>query len=226
MTSANEARWLVLAAWPPELAHLRASLPELPAHARRRVTLAAVGVGMVEAAIATAQLIAKHQPSVVLLVGTAGVYPGQATELGLDSTALVRRIRLLPQILPSKHAFLPAIVPDEARSSPTLVRTLRKATGLPYADVACPLGITATKQAAMAAGELSGCVLENLEAFAVARAAALAKIPFGAILGISNRVGPDGHREWERHAKDAAQSACQGVLDVLRMVFTTGAEIS
>jgi nucleoside phosphorylase len=225
----NNQRWLVLAAWPPELAHLQASLPDLPQGVRQRMTLCCVGVGMVEASIAAARLIDEHQPCAVLLVGTAGVYPGQPVTLGLESAAIAGSIRLLPQILPGKHAFFPASVPTEARSSPALVRALRKASGLPCADVACPLGITATAVAAASAAKLSGCALENLEAFAVARAAAVAKLPFVAILGIANHVGPRGHREWEQHAKGAAKSACQAVLAALEKIFTTesaeGAEI-
>lgn len=216
---ATDGSWLVLAAWSPELAHLRARLPDLPAHMRRRVTLATVGVGLVEASIATARLLDEHQPNAVLLIGSAGVYPGQAAELVLTSAAIAERIRLLPQILPGKHAFLPAIVPTEAKSSPALARVLHKATGLPSVDVACPLGITATAKAAASAAKLSGCALENLEAFAVARAAAVAKVPFAAILGIANHVGPGGHGEWERHAKAAAESACRGGLVAMESVF-------
>jgi nucleoside phosphorylase len=219
-TTTTDGPWLVLAAWPPELAFLRKSLADLPAPMRHRVTLATVGVGLVEAAIATARILDKHQPSAVLLVGTAGVYPSQAAGLSLERAVIAGRIRLLPQILPGKHAFLPAIVPAQAGSSPALARTLRKATGLPSADVACPLGITATTKAATTAAELSGCALENLEAFAVARAAALAKLPFAAILGIANHVGPRGHREWERHAKAAAQSACQAVIEGLEAILS------
>ena len=165
---------------------------------------------MVEAGIATARLIDQHQPGAVLLVGTAGVYPGASLAIGC--AVIARRISLLPKILSGKHDFLPAIVPTEATSTPALARTLRKATGLQLADVACPLCITASARAATSAAKVSGCALENLEAFAVARAAAVAKVPFVAILGIANRVGPSGHKEWQVHAKAAAESACQAVL--------------
>jgi nucleoside phosphorylase len=217
-TTVSDGPWLVLAAWPPELAFLRKKLADLPARIRQRVTLATVGVGLIEAGIVTARLLQQHQPNAVLLVGTSGVYPGQSTGFSLDGAVIAARIRLLPQNLPGKHAFLPAILPTEARSTPTLARNLRKATGLPSADVACPLGITATIEAATSAAKLSGCALENLEAFAVARAAATAKVPFAAILGIANHVGPSGHSEWKRHAKAAAKSACQGVLAALEWV--------
>jgi nucleoside phosphorylase len=213
--SARDGRWLVVCAWRPEMAHLRARLPDLPAHVRRRVILATIGVGLVEAAIATAHLLAKHRPDAVLLVGTAGVYPGNHPGLALGNAAGVRRIRLLPPILAGRHAFLPAIVATESRASPALASALCLATGLPRGDVACPLAITASAKAAAAAAKLSGCALENLEAFAVARAAATAGVPFAAILGIANHVGPAGHREWKEHARAAAAVACQAVLEFL-----------
>jgi hypothetical protein len=212
-TSAKQPwRWLVVSAWPPELAHLESALP---AALRPRVTLKSVGVGLVEAAIGASRLIAEHAPDAVLLIGTAGVYPEHAAAIRLRTAIVAGKIALLPEILPGHHAFLPAVLPRAASSSSALVRTLQKAVGLPCADVACPLGITATAKAAVAAGVLSGCALENLEAFAVARAAALAKVPFAAVLGIANRVGPAGHREWKQHAKQAAAAACEAALALL-----------
>jgi nucleoside phosphorylase len=197
------------------LAHLRARLPDLPARIRRRVILSTTGVGLVEAAIATAHLLVKHRPDAVLLVGTAGVYPGNRPGLSLGNAAVVRRIRLLPQILPGRHGFLPALVPTESRLSPTLASALCLAKVSPRADVACPLAITASTKAGTAAAKLSGCALENLEAFAVARAAATAGVPFAAILGIANHVGAAGHREWKANARAAAAVACQAVLEFL-----------
>jgi nucleoside phosphorylase len=125
-------------------------------------------------------------------------------------------MRLLPPVLGSQHGFVPSIVPSLAKSSTALVRGLRKATALPVADVACPLAITASKKAATAAAELSGCALENLEAFSVARAAAAAGVPFAAILGIANYVGPAAHAEWKKHGEAAATAACEAVLDFFR----------
>ena len=215
LSETNEGRWLILAAWPPELARLRAGLPKLPARVRRKMTLAAVGVGLVEAGIGATRLLIEQRPTAVLLVGSAGVYPGFGQEFPPAGAAVVDKIRLLPEILPGKHAILPAIVPAEAKSSPPLVRALCKASGLPRSAVACPLAITASTRAAAAAAKLSGCALENLEAFAVARAAAAAGVPFAAVLGIANHVGPQGHREWKLNAARAAAAACDAVLALL-----------
>jgi nucleoside phosphorylase len=177
--------------------------------------LKSVGVGLVEASIGASRLIAEHSPDAILLVGTAGVYPEFSAELALGTAVVADKIALLPEVLPGRHAFLPAILPSSEKSSRALVHALRKFTALPCADIACPLGITATTKAAAAAGKLSGCALENLEAFAVARAAAVAKIPFAAVLGIANHVGPAGHREWKKHAKKAAAAACRAILALL-----------
>lgn len=177
--------------------------------------LASVGVGLIESAIGTTLLLARQRPDAALLVGTAGLYPGPATNLDMGKAAIAVEIALLPEILPGKHAFLPSILPARIRSTPALIRLLRQRTDLPATDVACPLGITATRKAATTAAQLSGCRLENLEAFAVARAAAVARVPFTAVLGIANHVGPAGHKQWVKHAPAAAEAACKAVLAVL-----------
>jgi nucleoside phosphorylase len=212
--------WLVVAAFAPELAFLEAALPQLPARIRRRLRLATLGVGLVEAGIGASRLLAEARPRAIVLVGTAGVYPAWSSRLAVGQAVVINKTKLLPEILPGENAYLPAVIPRQERSSPTLSRALRKATGLAQADVACPLAITRSRKAAKAAATLSGCALENLEAFAVARAAARARIPFAAVLGIANCVGPDGHREWKKHAKLAAESACRAVLDTLATVPT------
>jgi len=72
-------RWLVLAAWPPELAELRRLLMRMPTH--RHVTARAAGVGLVEAAIGATAAIAKVKPDAVMFVGTAGRYPARRPDL-------------------------------------------------------------------------------------------------------------------------------------------------
>ena len=208
------ARWAVVAAWPPELEPLVATLPP---RLREQVLFATVGVGLIEAAMGTAKLIAEHSPEAILLVGTAGVYPGQSRQLRLGSAAVIDEMVLLATLHPGTSGYLPEIVPTRARSSSALLRALRKTSKLPSADTACPLAITASSEAAVAAAHLTGCALENLEAFAVARAAASAGIPFAAVLGVANHVGPTGHLEWKQNGRRAAAAACDTVLSMLRV---------
>jgi len=206
--------WLVVSAWPPELAWLKSAWARL-VPGRRRVVLGNVGVGLVEAAVGASRLIAAHRPRTVLLIGTAGVYPGHRRELAVGSAVAVAETVLLPTARPGGHAFLPALLPDRQPSSTGLLGRLVRATHLPTAQVACPVAISASVRMARAAARRSGCALENLEAFAVARAAATAHVPFAAILGVSNVVGPDGHHEWKRNARQAATAACEAALALL-----------
>jgi nucleoside phosphorylase len=190
----------------------------LPDRVRRRVTLASVGVGLVEAAVGTTRALAEHDVDAVILVGTAGVYPGRGNRVTPGQACLVREAVLLPHVLSgAAQAFLPTVMPHTIATTRALTRHLSRATpGLPTVDVACPLAITASAAAARAAAKRSDCILENLEAFAVARAARIARIPFAAVLGVANHVGPQGHREWTVNGKQAAENACRVVFEALR----------
>jgi purine-nucleoside phosphorylase len=62
----------------------------------------------------------------------------------------------------------------------------------------------------------TGAALENLEVFSVARAAHAAGLPFAAVLGISNVVGPNAHAEWRANHLAASRAACHVVWSTLR----------
>jgi futalosine hydrolase len=202
-------RWLVLAAWSPELAELRRL-------SKRKLTnklvARAAGVGLVEAAIGTTAAIAEVSPDAVMFIGTAGIYSGRRPDLSLAGVVAARRLLLAADGVATGDAYLPPALP--ARQETTLaLRRIAAAAGLLLADVACPIAIT-SRSPALGHGATS-CDVENLEAFAVARAAATAGLPFAAILGISNPVGPFAHAAWKRNATRAAAAACRAALDVI-----------
>jgi nucleoside phosphorylase len=194
------AKILVVAAWAPEIAALRGSVRD------RSVSLRAVGVGLVDAAAGAARAIAETSPEAIVLVGTAGVYPGAAPVVG--SVVVARRLVLGCPGVAGGAAYLPAPMTAEVETSGRLRRAL--AGGTPLVDVACPLAITRGRAVARRLREATGCAVENLEAFAVARAAG--RIPFAAVLGIANEVGPAAHRQWKAHGAAAAAAACDVVL--------------
>jgi nucleoside phosphorylase len=207
---------LVVSAWPPEVEHLRQAM-------RRRSTqatlaLASVGVGLVEAALGAGQILETLRPRTVILVGTAGVYPSSADRFPVGTAAVADAIALAPEILPGDDTYLPEVMPRVERATAALAKAIRKASGLPSARVANPLAISASRRAAACAARRSGCNLENLEAFALARAAASMGIPFAAVLGIANKVGPNAHAEWKKNAATAAAAACEAVMSFLRFV--------
>jgi nucleoside phosphorylase len=222
---------LIVAAWAPELRGLgrvfsqgkskaappsgRTATGALPAV---RVTgsapvRAVVGVGLVEAAAGTARLIERQRPRAIVLVGTAGLYPGADKKLGLaiGGAVIGRSFLLASDAVAREAAYLPGPLPASAASTPALLEAVTAATALPVADVACPVGITLAPALAQQRRKGTNAALENLEAFAVARAAAAAGVPFVAVLGIANLVGPDAHAEWRAHAATAAAAACTAV---------------
>ncbi len=134
-----------------------------------------------------------------------------AAALQVGGAVIVRRIHLASDSVAREEAYLPEPLPLVAEASAELVQALAAATGLPIVDVACPLAITRTAALARTLAGATGAALENLEAFAVARAAAAANVPFAAVLGIANDVGPAAHAQWRANAERAAAAACAAV---------------
>ena len=88
---------------------------------------------------------------------------------------------------------------------------------VPLLTVACPLAVTRTATLGRQIAHAADAALENLEAFAVARAAAAAGIDaVTAVLGIANRVGPRGHQEWRAHHTAASRAACRLIWSFLK----------
>jgi purine-nucleoside phosphorylase len=202
-------RTLVLAAWEPELAPLRRLLGRAPG-----VKLQPVGVGAVDAAVGAARAIAQARARRVIFVGTAGTYDGTGT---IGVAAVARHLRLVSTALLRGDGYRPAPLVAEAQPTAALGAALRgRSPRLPAQTVACPLAITRSAALARRIAAATGADLENLEAFAVARAAAAAGAAFAAVLGVSNRVGPRAHAEWRAHQHAASEAACAAVARFLR----------
>lgn len=204
----------MLSAWEPEIAPLRRMARR--AIASGQVALRAVGIGAIDAAAGAARAIASWRPDSVIFVGTAGFY-GRARK----GVALERPVAAGPMVFVSTaalraEAYLPA--PMLTRHSPdaALTALLASFTDAPPQTVACPLAITRTGPLAHRISAATGASVENLEAFAVARASAQAGLPMAAVLGISNRVGRRSHPEWVAHHVAASTAACR----VVALIFT------
>lgn len=205
-------RTLVLSAWDPEVAPLVRLLRAHPGDAKG-VALAAVGVGTVDAGVGAANVIARTKPTRVIFVGTAGVYPSAARAFAIGDAALASEVRLVSSAVLRGEAYHPAPLVAAAPVTKALRAQLARATGPSLfwaATVACPVAITKSAALARRFGA-TGVALENLEAFAVARAAAAAGLPFAAVLGVSNVVGPKAHEEWRTHHLAASRAACHVV---------------
>jgi nucleoside phosphorylase len=199
-------RTLIVSAWEPEIAPLRAWLRARRGAARAMLVLDTVGVGVVDAGIATARLVARARPRRILFVGTAGAY-GAAP--AIDAAVVVARAQLISTAALRGDGYLPPPLAMAATISaqPAWTRALgRFASG--RATAANPLGITRAAALARRIARDAAATVENLELFAVGRAAALAGLPFAAVVGIANRVGPRAHVEWKRHHLGASAAAC------------------
>jgi nucleoside phosphorylase len=195
---------LLVAAWKPELLALKGGGVQ--------IERAVVGVGLVEAAAGTARVLERLRPRLLILVGTAGAY-GRAA---IGRAYVAGRIRLVSHATTRGLAYFPAPMPVALEKVSALARKIAAASDAPLADVACPVAITRSLAAARTLARASGATLENLEAFAVARAAAAQKVPFAAVLGVANQVGPRAHMQWRAHAAEAAAAACACVQSFVR----------
>jgi nucleoside phosphorylase len=206
---------LVLSAWEPEIAPLRPLVSRL---GRGQLALATVGVGAVDAAIGASQAIALARPKRVVFVGTAGAYRrGHATP-AVGSAMIADRVYLVSTAVVRRDGYLPPPMVTETVTSPVLAAALGAITPgpVPTGTVACPLAITRTATLGRLIAQATGATLENLEAFAVIRAATMAGIEAtAAVLGVANRVGPRAHPEWQANHLAASHAACKIVWGML-----------
>jgi len=212
------AATLVLSAWEPEIAPLRRL-----AHAidPARLALDTVGVGAVDAAVGAAAAIAAARPARVIFVGTAGAYPRGRATAAIGTVAIAGDLRLASTAALRGDGYLPEPVTTRVPASASLAADLAAcAPGrklAPVLGVACPIAITRSATLGRHLAHATGAALENLEAFAVARAAAAAGVDeIAAVLGIANRVGPRGHHEWRANHDAASRAACRLIWSFVR----------
>jgi nucleoside phosphorylase len=197
-------RTLVVSAFEPEIEPLRQLV-----QGWRGIALAPVGIGAVDAAIGATRAIARARPERVVFVGTCGIYGRKGDAAAAIGTAAVAgEIVCVSTAALKGEAYLPDATVVRAQTSRRLRATLAAGTPGDPRGVACPLAITRSAALGRRIAAATGATLENLEAFAVARAAAAAGVEFAAVLGIANRVGPEGHDEWRRHHRAASRAAC------------------
>jgi nucleoside phosphorylase len=209
---------LVLSAWEPEIAPLRRLARAV---ARDRLALATVGVGAVDAALGAAASIAATRPARVIFVGTAGAFPRGRATAAIGTVAVARELWLASTAALRGDGYLPEPIATQAATSATLGAALAACGAakrpVPLLGVACPIAVTRSATLGRQLAHATGAALENLEAFAVARAAAAAGIDdMTAVLGIANRVGPRGHQEWRAHHEAASHAACRLVWSFVR----------
>ena len=196
---------LIVSAFEPEIAPLRKLV-----RGRRGIALEPVGIGAIDAAVGASRAIAGSGP----IGSSSSVRPGftdaRRKPLQAMETAVVAGEVLCMSTAALKgDAYLPGPMVVQVPTSRACGRRWPARGAGSFRDVACPLAITRSAALGRRIAEATGATLENLEAFAVARAAGAAGLAFAAVLGVANRVGPTGHEEWQRHHRAASRAACK-----------------
>lgn len=161
---------------------------ELPGLSLGRADGIPIGIGLVEASLGIAGVL-ETKPTAVVLVGSCGAYPGSGIAIG--EIVVAREAVLIAE------GELPSVVPVRSRPLAFAMEGKRVV-------VATTLGITVDDARAKSIADATDAHVENLEAFAVARACERANVPVAIVLGVTNIVGRKGRAEWRANAQRIA----------------------
>lgn len=164
-----------------------------------------LGVGPVVTAARMATVLREHKPTGVVMVGTAGAYQ---TRLPVGTAVVAERVGLSEGVAAMGLGYVPR-APQPISCDPRLLERLDG----PRCSV---LTVSAITTDAVLAGRLSdGWQIEQMEAYGAAVACQQAGVPFVAVYGISNVVGPDAHAQWLAHRHEAQERALALVAPLL-----------
>jgi futalosine hydrolase len=141
-----------------------------------------------------------------VLVGTAGAYPGGPP---IGSVVCARRVGWAHGVAELGLGYVPR-APEDLETDPDL----RAQLGLPEADVVTVGAITTSPELAAVLARRGQ--VEHMEAWSVARAAQRAGVPFAAVLGVTNEVGPDAHAAWKANREEVEARARQAAAVLLK----------
>lgn len=172
----------------------------------------AVGIGVAAAGPATARGILAVSPRAVILIGSCGVYPNLAQYRPHD-VLVSSRVQLVSHAVNAGRSEFPGPMQTSHECNPLLGAGLAEGGGRVFmASVACTLARTTDDTVAASINPTTGCEAENLEAFSVAEACKAAKVPFAAVLGVSNIVGSTGTHDWTQFQRAAVNAAAETIV--------------
>lgn len=182
-----------------------------------------IGYGPAVAASGTARAIAMLSPRAVVLVGTAGVFPGlEPLVPGLGpyqpyDVLVATKVSTLDHAERRGEAEWPTAMPTSFE--PSLVIATAIAAGRHRfftAPIASPMTLTRSDEQAAQAARSGVGHAESTEAYGVAAAAVGADVPFACVLGVSHLVGSTGRADAPRFQRAAASKAAAGAIGWLQ----------
>lgn len=175
---------------------------------------AALGIGPIRAAAALSSRLAEagaagREPRCVVMVGSAGAYPGGPP---IGRAVAASRVGWGCGAAAVGLAYVPA-PPEPIVGDPALLAAAA-AVGIERHPVLTVAGVS-TDPALVAAFTAAGWSVEHMEAFGAAHACAAHGVPFLAVLGVANEVGPDAHAQWLAHRAEAQAAAVDAARAVI-----------
>lgn len=200
---------LICSAFLPEIQILQKQSQGSP-----NVFTATLGVGLVSAASRISSIMEYLSVSRILFTGTCGILTPSPISIGdivrakmfySGDVETFAGANLIPEVMPT-------VVPP--------ARFMTPKNPIQDCDVLSPLSITHSKEGAdVLRNQFPEGIAENLECFAVAWNAAQRGIPFEAILGVTNTIGPQGHTEWRAHHEDVSRVTQEWLQASLHSIF-------
>lgn len=206
------AKLLVVAAWEPELVRFREAIAGDGAQALELV-LDTLGVGLIEASIEMTRCVMRHSPDAAVLIGTCGAFE-RIPALAPGAVVTGVRAHLVDGSAVEGTAALPAPMPSVSAFDAAL-RDALVVAGAQSVQIANTVGITTDDALAARLWRAGDHHVEHLEAFAFARACAVASLPCAVALGVANMVGARGRAEWLANHVEASANAADVLLAAL-----------
>ena len=171
---------------------------------QRSVEVQICGIGLIESAIRTLELVHAHRPRQVWLVGIAGSYVdelivGQAYEfsevccygIGVGAAEHYQSVNEVGWSASLGNGMHERITLDPNTRARLLLSTTTASAN--------------AQEVTQKLLKFPDCQAEDMEAFSVARACQSMNVPLRIVRGISNRAGDREHKRWK--AMDAMRSA-------------------
>ncbi len=170
-------------------------------HRQKPVLAAAVGVGLVDFAAGLEALLARHAVRGVVLTGSCGVYPAAARHWPPGSLVAPLEAVWADVQAMSGRGYFPGQLLQRGRLDRKLTAFLQPECGGRALTLAT---ITAEDTAAAELEAFYQAQFEQMELFALVRVCARRHLPAAALLGVTNRVGGESHRQWREYAAPLA----------------------
>lgn len=191
------------------------------------VILLKSGIGKVNAAMATAILLEKYKPDVVINTGSAGGYNPILRIGDVVVSTEVRHHDVDATIFGYEYGQVPQMPPAFVADKHLVEHAVKSAESL--ADLQVVKGLIVTgdsfmndpERVAFVRDKFSDLQAVEMEAAAIAQVAYQFNIPFVIIRSLSDIAGQESHISFDQYLETAAVNSANMVLEIVRRLETS-----